>query len=599
MHAIMKAMKCPFLTRIPMNHVRQYAPQLLQVADQCPIMGHVMKHSTLADQGTPESTEKVANVNKCPYISHAKEAGPAVHNEVINLTTAAKVSLQASAAAASAPGTTLAMETNLQEAEVSPNMVEEARKTYGRNASPLKDFKGDHSQGKPDSDEVFDYESFYEKKIQEKKDDNSYRIFKKVARLGPSFPRAVEHTGEKKNITVWCSNDYLGMSWNPKVQEAVVEALYSHGAGAGGTRNISGNSPYHEALEKEIADLHQKEGALLFTSCYVANDSTLATLAKMLPGCQVFSDSGNHASMIQGIIRSGMPKHVFRHNDPEHLEELISKVDVSIPKIVAFETVHSMTGAICPLQEMCDIAHKYGAITFIDEVHAVGLYGKHGAGIGERDNLLHEMDIISGTLGKAFGNIGGYIAGSAALVDMLRSYASGFIFTTSLPPTVLYGARRSIQVLKGDEGRIAPRHQANVKYLRDHLTDAGLPVIHAPSHIIPIHVGEPKLCRKLADELMEEHGIYVQPINYPTVPRGQELLRVAPTPHHTKEMMDSFVNATLSVFLNNNIELKSTCGINCLYCHQPMKCEAFTNRERAPCDGVHCDDYLLRAAASC
>jgi 5-aminolevulinate synthase len=605
----MKAMKCPFLTRIPMKNVRQYAPQLLQIADQCPVMGHVMKHSTShKDQGLHVDTE-VKQPSKCPFLSLAQQTGPEVNNDVINLTAVANISLQADSKPTVLAGLE-ELEENAESRESTPErdvategslgnlLVEAAKQQYGANLSPIKDYKptGSEEQHDGNTSVVFDYERFFEEKIEAKKKDSSYRIFKKVARLGPSFPVAEEHTNGTKQITVWCSNDYLGMSWHPKVQEAVVEALYKHGAGAGGTRNISGNSPHHEKLESELAQLHQKEAALLFTSCYVANDTTLETLAKMLPGCQIFSDSGNHASMIQGIRNSRMPKHIFRHNDPQHLEELLRTVDVSIPKIVAFETVHSMTGAVCPLQELLEVSHKYGAITFIDEVHAVGLYGRHGAGIGEREGLLQDMDVISGTLGKAFGNIGGYIASTSRLVDLVRSYGTGFIFTTSLPPTVLYGATASIRILKSEEGRqLRNTHQENVKYLRDQLMNTGLPVIHCPSHIIPIHVGDPILCKKLADELMSKYSIYVQPINYPTVPKGQELLRVAPTPHHTHNMMNYFVNAALSVWLDNDLELKTNCSVECDYCQQPLKFEWFTARERPVCNGMKCDDYLLKA----
>ena len=312
-------------------------------------------------------------------------------------------------------------------------------------------------------------------------------------RLAEQFPSAVEYSWGEKPITVWCSNDYLGMSRHPVVTDSVRQALDKFGAGAGGTRNISGNSMGHEMLEERLAALHKKEAGLLFTSCFVANDSTLFTLAKSLPGCHIFSDAGNHASMIQGIRNSGAPKHIFRHNDVEHLEELLSKVEKKIPKIVAFETVHSMTGDICPLEKMCDVAHKYGALTFIDEVHAVGLYGYTGAGIGERDWVLHKMDIISGTLGKAFGNVGGYIVGTTQMIDMIRSYAAGFIFTTSLPPTVLYGALAAVQVLASDEGRaLRSTHQANVAYMKSILTSAGLPLEPSKSHIIPIKVSYSK-----------------------------------------------------------------------------------------------------------
>lgn len=335
----------------------------------------------------------------------------------------------------------------------------------------------------------FPYEDFFHGQIRKKKEDHSYRIFKKVNRLADKFPAAVEYSWGEKPITVWCSNDYLGMSRHPKVTSSVREALEKFGAGAGGTRNISGNSMGHERLEKRLADLHKKEAGLLFTSCYVANDSTLFTLAKILPNCHVFSDAGNHASMIQGIRNSGVTKHIFRHNDVQHLEQLLSSVDRDLPKIVAFETVHSMDGSICPLEELCNVAHKYGALTFVDEVHAVGLYGYTGAGIGERDWVGHKMDIISGTLGKAFGNIGGYIVGTSNLIDMIRSYAAGFIFTTSLPPTVLYGTLAAIEILASDEGRgLRSRHQENVAYMKEILNSAGLPLEQTPSHIIPIKV---------------------------------------------------------------------------------------------------------------
>lgn len=415
----------------------------------------------------------------------------------------------------------------------------------------------DGTQASKVSRKFFNYEGFFKEKLQAKKSDNSYRIFKKVSRKASEFPRATEVTGQPKDITVWCSNDYLGMSWHPKVQESVREAIYKHGVGAGGTRNISGNSPFHEELERELASIHQKEAALLFTSCYVANDTTLFTLAKLLPGCQIFSDSGNHASMIQGIRNSGVPKHIFRHDDPLHLEELLSKVDPSIPKIVAFETVHSMNGSICPLKELCEVSHKYGALNFVDEVHAVGLYGHQGAGVGDRDGLLPNMDIISGTLGKAFGNIGGYVASSFNLIDTIRSYGSGFIFTTSLPPTVLYGSLTSIKILRSEEGRkLRSLHQSNVSYLKRELSLAGLPVIQSPSHIIPIHVGDAKLVLDLANELMSKHGIYLQPINHPTVPKGEELLRIAPTPHHTTAMMDQLTQSLVDVWLSSGLVLK-------------------------------------------
>jgi len=446
----------------------------------------------------------------------------------------------------------------------------------------------------------FDYEPFFNAQIQKKKMDHSYRVFKKVNRQAGQFPAAQEFSWGKKDITVWCSNDYLGMSAHPAVTNAVHDAVDRYGVGAGGTRNISGNSLLHEELEKEIADLHGKEGALIFTSCYVANDTTLFTLAKQLPGCEIFSDSGNHASMIQGIKNSGVPKHIFRHNDPNHLEELLQRVDPSIPKIVAFETVHSMTGAICPLEELCDVAHKYGALTFVDEVHAVGLYGWEGAGVAQRDGVMDKMDIVSGTLGKAFGNVGGYIASTSSLVDVVRSYGAGFIFTTSLPPTVLRGATESIRILRSSEGRaLRNLHQENVQYLRQALLTAGVNVEHTPSHIIPVHVGDPALSTALQDKMIQKHNHYVQAINYPTVPRGEEKLRIAPTPHHTKPMMDKFVEDLADIWTEVGLELKTRpsgkCEGICNYCREPKR---FSQLSARGCLVPNCPQVNNAVAAS-
>jgi len=447
--------------------------------------------------------------------------------------------------------------------------------------------------GLHNSSSSFNYDQFFHDQIMRKKKDHSYRIFRKVNRLaGPGqFPSAMEYSFGEKPITVWCSNDYLGMSCHPKVKNSVREALEKFGAGAGGTRNISGNSMLHENLEKSLAKLHQKEAALLFTSCFVANDSTLFTLAKALPGCHIFSDAGNHASMIQGIRNSGIPKHIFRHNDPNHLEELLKGVNRDLPKIVAFETVHSMTGAVCPLEELCDIAHYYGALTFVDEVHAVGLYGEHGAGIGERDGQLANMDIISGTLGKAFGNIGGYIAANALLIDMIRSYAAGFIFTTSLPPTVLAGSLKSVEILASDEGRVLrQRHQDNVKYMRNSLLNHGFPVEHTPSHIIPIRIADPFQCTMVSDQLLRK-GHYVQAINYPTVARGHEKLRLAPTPHHTKEMIDTLISDMEVVWKELDLPFAGLqCTKECQFCRKPITFDYFEARTRTNCSKeVLCD----------
>ncbi|KAM9408841.1 5-aminolevulinate synthase, non-specific, mitochondrial [Pholidichthys leucotaenia] len=444
----------------------------------------------------------------------------------------------------------------------------------------------------------FNYDNFFEKKIEEKKNDHTYRVFKTVNRRATEFPMADDFTeclNEKRDVSVWCSNDYLGMSRHPRVVQSIMDTLQNHGSGAGGTRNISGTSKFHVELEHELADLHKKDAALLFTSCFVANDSTLFTLSKMLPGCEIYSDAGNHASMIQGIRNSGAKKFIFRHNDVAHLRELLEKGDPTKPKIVAFETVHSMDGAVCPLEEMCDLAHEFGAITFVDEVHAVGLYGARGGGIGDRDGVMHKMDIISGTLGKAFGCVGGYIASTAALIDTVRSYAAGFIFTTSLPPMLLAGARQSIQVLKSEEGRALRRkHQRNVKLLRRMLMDSGLPVVHCPSHIIPIRVSNAEKNTEVCDIMMSRHSIYVQAINYPTVARGDELLRIAPTPHHTPEMMKYFVERLVQTWKEVGLELKPHSSAECTFCQQPLHFEVMSEREKAYFSGL---SHLVSACA--
>ncbi|XP_062855058.1 5-aminolevulinate synthase, erythroid-specific, mitochondrial isoform X2 [Trichomycterus rosablanca] len=431
----------------------------------------------------------------------------------------------------------------------------------------------------------FDYDDFFTRKIIEKKNDHTYRVFKTVNRFADVFPFAKDYSlpgRPASQVSVWCSNDYLGMSRHPQVIKAIWDVLEKHGAGAGGTRNISGTSNYHVALEKQLALLHQKDAALVFSSCFVANDSTLFTLAKMLPGCEIYSDMGNHASMIQGIRNSGAKRFIFRHNDARHLEELLSRSDPNTPKIVAFETVHSMDGAICPLEELCDVAHKYGAVTFVDEVHAVGLYGTHGAGVGERDGVMHKIDIVSGTLGKAFGCVGGYIASTAALVDTVRSYAAGFIFTTSLPPMVLAGALESVRVLMSSEGQALRRaQQRNVKHMRQLLLDAGLPVINCPSHIIPIRVGNAEQNSKVCDILLERHNIYVQAINYPTVPRGEELLRLAPTPFHDPIMMDYFAEKLVEVWQEVGLPLNAPATASCTFCDRPLYFDLMSEWEKS------------------
>ncbi|AWP02589.1 alas1 ALAS-N wu:fb58d01 wu:fi12g09 isoform 2 [Scophthalmus maximus] len=514
--------RCPFLARVPQAFLQQSKTSLVVYAQQCPIMmelaskpmapamvralcssssNHRTEDTVSAVEGPqkkvepklpaghpmPPSSQAVGS--KCPFL--AAEMGQKNSSVVRQLGMEFQEDVQ---------------EVRTVQKEVSPDQLKKpslASTIMGVGGEPMDLLKTLLKQrpkrvshllqdNLPGSMPGFHYDEFFEKKIEEKKSDHTYRVFKTVNRLAKEFPMADDFTGsleDKREVSVWCSNDYLGMSRHPRVVQSIMDNLRKHGSGAGGTRNISGTSKFHVELEQELADLHNKDAALLFTSCFVANDSTLFTLAKMLPGCEIYSDAGNHASMIQGIRNSGVKKFVFRHNDTAHLRELLQRGDPTKPKIVAFETVHSMDGAVCPLEEMCDVSHEFGAITFVDEVHAVGLYGARGGGIGDRDGVMDKMDIISGTLGKAFGCVGGYIASTAALVDTVRSYAAGFIFTTSLPPMLLAGARQSIQVLKSEEGRTLRRkHQRNVKLLRQMLMDSGLPVVHCPSHIIPVRV---------------------------------------------------------------------------------------------------------------
>jgi 5-aminolevulinate synthase len=380
--------------------------------------------------------------------------------------------------------------------------------------------------------------------LQRLHDEGRYRTFIDIERSQGHFPRAVwrKPDGSVRDITVWCGNDYLGMGQHPKVLAAMHAALDATGAGSGGTRNISGTTVFHTALEAELADLHAKEAALVFTSAYIANDATLSTLPRIFPGLIIYSDALNHASMIEGVRRGGGLKRVFRHNDVDHLRDLMAADDPAAPKIVVFESLYSMDGDFAPIAAICAVAAEFGALTYLDEVHAVGLYGSRGEGVAGRDKLSQRIDVINGTLAKAYGVFGGYIAASARMVDAIRSYAPGFIFTTSLPPAVAAGAAASVRLLK-DGQQLRDLHQDRAKALKLRLKGLGLPIIDHGSHIVPLHVGDPIHCKMLSDMLLEDHGVYVQPINYPTVPRGTERLRFTPSPVHSAADIDRLVHA--------------------------------------------------------
>lgn len=396
---------------------------------------------------------------------------------------------------------------------------------------------------------AFDFADFFSRDLDDLKQEGRYRVFADLERLSKGAPYAWDHRRER-TITIWCSNDYLSMGVHPEVVEAAQSAIRTYGAGAGGTRNISGTSHEHVLLERDLADLHGKEAALLFTSGYAANDAALSTLASRLPGAVIFSDALNHASMIEGMRRSGVEKHIFAHNDWRDLDRLMSGVCRYRPKLVCFESCYSMDGDFAPIAAICDVAEKHGAFTYLDEVHAVGLYGARGAGVAERDGQSHRISMFQGTLSKGFGAMGGYVAGDAAAVDFVRSHAPGFIFSTALPPSVVAGVRAALNHLRADG---APRRAlaARAASIKTGMQRLGLPVLPSPSHILPVMIGDAATARAVTDALMDEHGVYIQPVNFPTVPRGTERLRVTPTPLHNDDDEDHLLEALAAVWADN------------------------------------------------
>jgi 5-aminolevulinate synthase len=402
------------------------------------------------------------------------------------------------------------------------------------------------------------YNNFFDDALSRLHQERRYRVFADLERIAGRFPQTIWHSPDgPRNIIVWCSNDYLGMGQHPKVIGAMVETATRMGTGAGGTRNISGTNHPLVELEQELADLHGKESALVFTSGYVSNETGISTLARLIPNCLILSDAFNHNSMIEGVRQSGCEKKIFRHNDLAHLEQLLQEAGPTRPKLIVFESIYSMDADVAPIEEICALAEKYGAMTYLDEVHAVGMYGARGGGIAERDGLMSRVDVIEGTLGKAFGCFGGYIAASNRVCDAVRSYAPGFIFTTALPPAVCAAAAASIRHLKASQWE-RDRHQDRVARTKAVLTAAGLPVMPSDTHIVPIAVGDPEKCKAASDLLLAKHGIYIQPINYPTVPKGTERLRVTPTPYHDDQLIDALAEALVSVWQELKLPLRRT-----------------------------------------
>ncbi|KAI8907006.1 pyridoxal phosphate-dependent transferase [Powellomyces hirtus] len=540
---------CPFLARTPVPALRKLSTVAVQSrsgkqttalfvsAKKCPIMSKAIAVQAVKAGGAKSMHSSAV----CPYAA-VVDGISAVRPREAHPFIPAKAAKPAAAAASRCP-----VQHNKQP---QPQGHVHHQHHQVRHEKPAAVPAVQPAQG---ARKAFDYESFYQTELDKKHKDKSYRYFNNINRLAQKFPTA--HTGTGEHVTVWCSNDYLGMSKHEAVTETMKATLDKYGAGAGGTRNIAGNAQLHLSLEHELADLHKKPAALVFSSCFVANDATLSTLAGKMPGCVIFSDSSNHASMIQGIKHSGAQKKIFRHNDVAHLEAQLQSVDINVPKIIAFESVYSMCGSIGPIKEIVALAKKYNALTFLDEVHAVGMYGSTGGGVAEYINVMDDIDIITGTLGKAYGVVGGYIAGSAPLVDLIRSYAPGFIFTTSLPPVVVAGALTSIRYLKQSQSeRIG--QQLNTRALKARLGDLGIPVVPNPSHIVPVLVGDAETAKSISDELLYKHKIYVQSINYPTVSVGEERLRITPTPGHGPELMDVLVDALEGIWKQRGLKME-------------------------------------------